>query len=183
MPQHHTYTPETLPAHLAHQRSAFIRMLWVDYSVYSPDYSLTPDPRTLFHEVYTQNDALVSSVSVIKTPITLGADTFTCYGIASVMTFPFWRGQGYAGALMDRANAFIHAQPDADVGLLWTEVAPFYAQRGWQTLPGEPAVFGDPANPTVRGGATTMMLFISEKAIAARPRFEAGPFHVGATSW
>ncbi|MEL6268384.1 MAG: GNAT family N-acetyltransferase [Chloroflexota bacterium] len=183
MPQHHTYTPTTLPAHLAHQRMAFVRMLWIDHYVGNPDYTLTPDPRTLHHEMYVQQDALVSSVSVINTDIILGAESFVCYGIAAVMTFPFWRGQGYAGDLMDRANAFIRAQDDADVGLLWTGVAPFYAQRGWETLPGEPAVFGDPANPTVRGGETTMMLFVSEKAVAARPQLEAGPFYVGQTTW
>ncbi len=183
MPTHHVYTNATFPLHLAHQRQAFIRLYWVDdYTTHPPD-TLTLDPRSVRHDLYVQNDALVSAISVIKTTLTLNDQAFVCYGIAAMMTFTFWRKQGYGSDLCDRATAFIRAQADADVGLLWTSVPDFYRARGWEGVPGEPAVYGNPAKPTVRGGEVTMMLFLSERAQAARPQLEAGPLYVGQTSW
>lgn len=73
MPTHHIYTNETFPSHLAYQRLSFIRMLWIGRYVDNPHYHLQLDPRSVRYEVYVESDALVSSISVIKTSALIGA--------------------------------------------------------------------------------------------------------------
>jgi GNAT superfamily N-acetyltransferase len=183
MPTHHVYTNDTLPTHLAYQREAFIRLLWIDRSVGNPDYTLTLNPLNIRHEVYVQNDALVSSVSILKTDVTLGDQSLVCYGIEAMITYPFWRKRGYGGDLMKRATTFIHEQPDAALGLLWTSVAPFYIPYGWEVMRDHPTGFGDPRDPVVNDHEDTMMLFVSDTSNALRAQMTRGAVYVGARVW
>jgi GNAT superfamily N-acetyltransferase len=185
MPTYHRYPADNFPSHLAYQRLAFIRLLWVDYYVSNPDpdYRMGVDSRMLYHDVYVQNDALVSAVSTLRTTVTMGTDNFVCYGISAMLTYPFWRKHGYGGDLIERATASIREQADADIGLLWTSVPDFYRARGWEIVPGEPAIFGDPQHPTVRGGEYTMMLFLSERSQMLRERLQSELLYVGRSAW
>ena len=182
MPVHHVYTNETFPLYLVYQRLAFIRLLWFDRYAETPPVRMTLDPRSVRHEVYVEGDALVSSASVIRTTVELGNETLTCYGLSGVMTYPFFRKRGLGGDLRDKVTEFIAAQPEADLGLLWTRVAPFYAAQGWVSIEGGERVYGDRANPTVRD-ETTMMLFLSNRANALRPALERNTLYVGERDW
>lgn len=182
MPTHHVYTNDTFPTHVVYQRLAFIRVLWFDRYADDPPRTMPLDPRSVRHEVYVEEDALVSSASVIKTTVMLGEEAFTCYGLSGVMTYPAFRRRGYGGDLRDRVTAYLEAQEDADIGLLWTSVAPFYAVRGWVSVFEGARVYGDPANPTVRD-ETTMMLFLSEKARIRRGDLERGTLYIGERDW
>ncbi len=179
---HHVYANDTFPPHLLYQRIAFIRLLWEDSYAEMPPHLMPLDPRYVRHEVYAEGDALVSSASVIKTTVFLGEIDLTCYGLSGVMTYPYFRKRGFGGDLRDRVTAFIEAQPDADLGLLWTSVAPFYEVRGWKSICSGKRVFGDRAKPTVRD-ETTMMLFLSEKARSLRDELEQGRLYIGERDW
>jgi GNAT superfamily N-acetyltransferase len=81
-------------------------------------------------------------------------------GVSGVLTYPQFRGQGHASALMRRAAEHIE-QERLDLGMLFCdrETEPFYDALGWQALEdgrvvveehgGEPEdlvmVLGDPA--------------------------------------
>lgn len=182
MPTHHVYTNDTFPSHLVYQRLSFMRLLWNDDYADTPPRTMPLDPRSVRHEVYVEGDALASSASVIKTTITLGEIALTCYGLSGVMTFPAFRKRGLGGDLRDRVTAYIEAQPDADIGLLWTRVTPFYEGRGWARILTGERVYGDHTDLEVRE-ETTMMLFLSGRARAMRDEIASGTLYIGEDDW
>ncbi len=184
MVQLKTYTNATIPKGYAQQILDFVRIHW--YDIYKD--SLTPaagspnlDP--VFH-VLVEEEALYSSATVVRKRIEHAGESFMCYGLSAVMTYPYWRKRGYGRQVVDAATASIRAAPDADIAWLQTEpkLEGFYNQAGWTHLPKLHTLSGDPAQPQDEG-SFAMMLFVSDLGVRHRPDFEAAQLYLGEYLW
>lgn len=119
MPDFQVYTDESLPDGYAYQRMAFIRIHWADLYLEYPDLPLkfVIEPETR-HFACTSGEALVSIASSVRREIDCGGVPYVCYGLSAVMTFPFFRKNGYGSQVVKAATDHMKDQPDADVALL-----------------------------------------------------------------
>ena len=186
MPEFQIYTDETLPDGYAYQRMAFIRIHWDDSYVNNPDMPLKPviEPETR-HYLYVAGEALVSAASVVRREITCDGVPYVCYGMSAVMTFPFFRKNGYGSQVVKAATDHMQAQPDADVALLWTspDRGPWYSKFGWEAMPGLTIWVGDPQSPHHDDDSFLMMMFISDRAKQNRETIVNSRIYVGEWSW
>jgi len=146
--EEHTYVRADLPRLIEQQVLDFGRLVWTDGFVTEDRFRDrmhdVPDDTT--HFVRSGGSLLVSHVSVI--PIELeGRDRpLVIGGVSSVLTYPPFRGEGHASALMRRAADHIQAA-GLPIGMLFCdkETIPFYERLGWHTLePGRVRVREDP---------------------------------------
>ena len=171
-----------LPFH--YQIQSFVRMMWSDGDDYDIDYGLNA-PSSSMVVVLANGNTLISHVEVICTALELAGQSYKCYGLSGVMTYPAFRKRGFAGQVIDTAAALIREDPEADVALLWTahHNVPFYVAHGWEAMPNLMTLTGDRTQPDVFDEEMRMMLFLSEKGKAARPAFEQGRVYVGQEHW
>ena len=182
-PQLHIYpTSADLPPAYYYQAQAFMRIVFGDLDDYDMDYGLEEEAQ---HIVVAQGKTLISYTAVIWTTLEFEGESYRCYGLSGVLTFPHFRGRGYGGQVVAAATDIIRQSADADIGLLWTadKNAGFYTQQGWEVIPGMTTLSGDPQNPTVYDDELRMMLFVSAKGKQARARFERGQVYVGRETW
>jgi GNAT superfamily N-acetyltransferase len=92
-----------------------------------------------------EGDAWVSTLALLKKPITVGGKPVTVGGIGGVMTLPEWRGHGYASAAMKAAADFIRDEMKAAFGLLICNAhrVHLYQSLGWKVV-AEPTSFAQP---------------------------------------
>lgn len=175
----------TLPPHFYYQVQSFVRMLWYGGDNNDIDWELNTTPSSSMYVVLANGKALISHVEVVCTMLELGGESYKCYGLSGVMTYPAYRKRGFAGQVIDKAAALICEDLEADVALLWTadHNVPFYTAHGWEAMPGLTTLVGDPSQPDVFDDEMRMMLFLSEKGKAARSTFEQGRVYVGSEHW
>lgn len=95
----------------------------------------------LWHEVSTAfirtaragGGAPVAHVGVIEIPMMIAGHRRLVAGVHAVCTHPDHRGQGHARAALTQALNWIDAR--YDLAILTTEIADFYAQFGFRTVP------------------------------------------------
>jgi GNAT superfamily N-acetyltransferase len=125
-----------LPREFDIQLWAFARLVWGEnlrgdarFRTRSWD---EPSPT---HFVRAAGELLISHVLVL--PLSFEADraALRVGGVGAVLTFPQFRREGHASALMRRAA--VHIDQTADVGMLFCDVenVPFYQRLGWIVLP------------------------------------------------
>jgi|SRR5215217_3510254 len=87
------------------------------------------------HFVRVAGALLISHALVL--PLSFEADrgALRVGAVGAVLTFPQFRGEGHASALMRRAAE--HIDETADVGMLFCDArnVPFYERLGWNALP------------------------------------------------
>jgi GNAT superfamily N-acetyltransferase len=78
---------------------------------------------------------LISHALVLPLSFEAEGGTLSVGGVGAVFTFPQFRGEGHASALMRRAAE--HIAQTADVGMLFCDVrnVPFYDRLGGMVLP------------------------------------------------
>lgn len=142
------YRHPELPRLLEQQVLDFWRLVWADDSTGEERFRqrMHDVGDDSMHFVRSAGSLLVSHVQVI--PIELeGPDRrLVVGGISAVMTYPQFRGEGHAGALMRQAAEHIEAA-GMDLGMLFCDEhnEPFYARLGWHALPrGRVSVRDDP---------------------------------------
>lgn len=174
----------SLPLPFYYQIQSFVRMMWVDGEHFNIDLGLIP-PSSSMVVVLAKGNSLISHVEVICTALELTGQSYKCYGLSGVMTYPAFRKRGFGGRVIDTAAALIREDPEADVALLWTahHNVPFYVAHGWEAMPNLVTLTGDPSQPQPYDEEVRMMLFLSEKGKAARPAFEHGQVYVGQEHW
>lgn len=186
MPEFQIYTDETLPDAYAYQRLAFIRIHWADVYVEHPDTPLKPviEPESR-HFLFTAGEALISAASSVRREIDCDGVPYVCYGMSAVMTFPFFRKNGYGSQVVKAATDHMKAQPDADVALLWTspDRGPWYSKFGWEVMEGLTVWVGDPQNPRHDDDSFLMMIFISDRAQKNRESILNSRIYIGRYSW
>jgi GNAT superfamily N-acetyltransferase len=182
-PELHIYrSGAELPLHYYYQAQAFMRIVWGDLDNYDMDYGLQEEAQ---HVVVARGKTLISYAAVIWITLEFEGEHYRCYGLTGVMTYPHFRGRGYGGQVVAAATDIIRQDPAADMGLLWTAEnnAGFYAKYSWEVMPDLTTLYGDPQKPTVADDELRLILFVSDKASAARDRFAHGRLYVGAETW
>jgi predicted N-acetyltransferase YhbS len=140
-----TYPRADLPRELEIQVLAFMRMAWGDAFRGDDRFRdrLWHDPNAT-HFVHEAGPLLVSHVMVVPISVEANGGSLLIGGVASVMTYPQFRGEGHGAAVMRAAGTSIE-QGRFDLGMLFCdpETVPFYARLGWHAL--------EPGRITVRG--------------------------------
>ena len=135
--QEHTYLRSDLPRLIEQQVLDFGRIVWSDGFISEDRFRdrMHEVPDGTKHLVRSAGSLLVSHVQVI--PIELdGRDRpLVIGGVSSVLTYPPFRGEGHASALMRLAADHIQTA-GLHIGMLFCdkETIPFYEQLGWHTL-------------------------------------------------
>src|SRR5919201_374114 len=113
----------------------------------TPPYLWEPAEARPWRFLVWDGERLVSHVGVLQRTVRVGGQPLHVAGVYSVMTRPCDRGRGYAGAALERAEAFMHQElPRAEHGLLMCidERLPFYRRLGWRRV-ADRVVFDQPA--------------------------------------
>jgi GNAT superfamily N-acetyltransferase len=140
-----TYEHDAFPRALEIQVLAFMRIVWADgFTKEERHRSRMWDIPPPVHFVRVIGDLLVSHASFLPLEFDDGrGGRVRVAGVGAVMTYPQFRGEGHASAVMRRAAAHIAAT--ADVGVLFCDESnvPFYERLGWVSLaPGRVIVAG-----------------------------------------
>ena len=172
-----------LPEQYAHQIVSFIRIHWFD--AYQFDIHAPAGPE-MWHPTYfvlADGPALFSAARALWQTVKHDGNTYKCYGLGAVFTYPAFRKRGYGRQVVDAATQHILAS-DGDLALLWTgpELEPFYGQSGWQHPDKVTVLLGDEDNPEVSDDFF-MMLFLSETVKQRRATFDQTPIYFGPWSW
>lgn len=125
--------------------------------------------------VLLEGEEAVCHVAVRKSGLFHKGLAYTAYGLSEVVTHPDYRRRGFASNLIKRAAAFIAQEgPDISIFTCAPDLAGFYAQGGWEAMPGVCFVGGTAEKPfrSDRLHLVTMMMFLSEKAKAHRSDFQ-----------
>ncbi|WP_327639317.1 GNAT family N-acetyltransferase [Kribbella sp. NBC_00482] len=136
---------EHLPEVLKAQVVSFLRIIWPE-GFTGPnrfrDWTSRPDLRP-HHLLYAAGSQLVSHLEIITTTVSVGGEQYVVQSPTAVMTFPAFRGEGWAGRLVAAAVARIDAG-QADVGVLTCgpHLVEFYSRAGWELAPGASILAG-----------------------------------------
>jgi hypothetical protein len=139
-----TYSHEQLPRELEIQVLAFMRVVWPDaFAGRNRFRARMWDEPPPTHFVRAVGDVLVSHALVFDLEFDGDDRTVRIGGVGAVLTYPQFRREGHASAVMRRAADHIAAVND--LGMLFCDEsnAPFYSGLGWSRL--------DPGRVLVRG--------------------------------
>jgi hypothetical protein len=130
------YSRSEFPRTLEIQVLAFMRLEWGDALFSGEDRfrdRLWDDPSAV-HFIRAAGDLLVSHAEVLTTSAA-GSDgrSHLIAGVMGVITYPPFRGEGHASAVMRKVGEHILAT-DAEVGMLFTthDLEAFYGPLGWR---------------------------------------------------
>jgi len=135
--EEHVYRRPDLPRLIEQQVFDFGRIVWADgfraEDRFRDRMHEVPDDTT--HFVRAAGSLLVSHVQVIPIDVEGRQGRLVVGGVSSVMTYPNFRGEGHASALLRRAAEHI-ASSRMDIGMLFcdSENVPFYERLGWDVL-------------------------------------------------
>jgi len=140
------YASGELPREIEVQILAFMRIVWADIYAYENRFRsrLWQSPGAV-HLVRSADDILVSHVKLQPITGRSAEGDVPIAGVGGVMTYPQFRGEGHATALLQRAAAY--AEEDGfGTGMLFCsdDMVPFYGRLGWRALePGRVVVAED----------------------------------------
>ena len=128
----HAYPWPDLPRELEIQALAFMRIAWGGDEPFRDRVHEGPGS---VHFVRAAGNILVSHVRVFRIEKDIDGRTLLIGGVSGVLTYPQFRGQGHASALLRRAAAHIDER-SFDIGMLFCdrEMEPFYGGLGWRAL-------------------------------------------------
>lgn len=130
-----------------------------------------------------ERNILISHSEVVWKYLEIGDQAYKIYGLAGVLTYPGFRGQGFGGRVVALATEYIN-KSDADLGVVFTQphLEEFYARCGW--LPMRKPIFlvGSKENPEITDHLV-LMRFLSEKGKNIRNVIESEPVYFGEDDW
>ena len=179
----HTYeSDDELPDDLKLQALCFLRINYPEGfqgENQTRDWLHNTSDEPIHIAITTPNRILASYCAVVRKPLTHTCETFNCWGLTGVMTYPAFRRRGLGtravtvGTRMIKENA-------ADIGMFHCDhsLKHFYESCGWLALENAVTLVGDENKPEV-SDELLMMLFLSEKGKVHRADFENTPFYFG----
>jgi GNAT superfamily N-acetyltransferase len=130
------YSHPDLPREFEIQIMAFARLVWGEDLQGDARFRsrMREDPAQT-HFVRAADDLLISHAEVLPVPYDVAAGTLRIGGVGGVLTYPQFRGEVHASALMRRAAQ--HIGRTADIGMLFCDArnVPFYERLGWTPIP------------------------------------------------
>jgi predicted acetyltransferase len=175
---------KALPLAIEHQIRAYVRILWHDAYTYDLNAPLVPDERHPQYVVLGEQHALFSAARVNWVTVSYVGQSLKMYCIGDVFTYPAFRKQGYANQVVDAATRLIRSDASTDAAILFTDPAleNLYGQSGWQHVSELQASIGLEDSPEAYP-AFAMMLFLSEKGLAAKANFARHPIFLPGYGW
>ena len=176
-------SPE-LPRELKCQILSFIRIeWWWIFRDHNRFWDFTSKATHPVNVVITERGQVISHAEINWRMVQHAGQAFKVYGVSAVFTYPAFRKEGYGRQIMRAVTDHLQAS-DADLGLLFClpQLVPFYAAAGWEAPPDAQILYGDQDHPHVEE-IPACMLFISDRARAARAALTTQPLYVGAYSW
>jgi len=144
------YVDADLPDFIRIQVLSFLRIVWPEgftgpnrFRDWTSRSDLAP-----YHLIYAGGSQLVSHVEIVTTTVTVNKTPYLVKSPTAVLTFPTFRGEGWAGRLIAAAVSHIDSS-GADVGVLTCapRLIDFYTRLGW-TLAGGTAIMAGPDGAT-----------------------------------
>lgn len=185
MPQVSIYPSNAeLPANLECQIRAFIRITWFDAYQYDLNAPVSPEEWHPTHVVMADQHAVIGYAGVVWQMVEHNGETYKCYGLSGVFTYPAFRKKGYGRQIVDAATDRIRQDPAADIALLFTDTSleKFYAQAGWEAMNKTIIHIGKKDQPE-HFDNFCMMMFLSDKGKQNRAQFEEKPFYFAEYGW
>jgi hypothetical protein len=149
------YFNGTLPQSLAWQAVSFLRCEWP--FLFTGPNRLRDRPGCdlpTTHVVRVDGEVLLSYAEVVSATALRAGGPVSVLGLSNVFTFPPYRREGHASAIMAAVDNVI-SDSNAELAILFCdiELEPFYAERGWQVPPtGSIQTPGRPPRIMVRAG-------------------------------
>lgn len=177
-------SPE-LPPHLKCQVLSFIRVEW--WWVFQGAYlfwDYTQKDTQPVNVIIHERNTVISHAEVNRRSIAHEQQTYLCYGLSAVFTYPSFRNTGYGKQAVRAATDYIK-ESDADIAMLFClpPLRAFYEECGWTAMPDTAILSGDPAQPARDDEEILLMLFVSEKGRRDKSRFEKTGVYVGTHTW
>ena len=171
------YGPGMLPAVLKAQVLSFLRIVWPEGFTGELRYRdwITNPTYEPHHLLYVAGDLVVSHLEIVHLDLHHEGTTYQVAAPTSVLTFPSFRTEGWAGRLVATACRRIESST-ADLGLICCEPhnQPFYTKNsGWPAIP-EASILVD---GTFTSQAVLMRL-LSPKAQAHQEHFRRTPLRL-----
>jgi hypothetical protein len=171
------YEPGALPAVLKAQVLSFLRIVWPEGFTGALRYRdwITNPAYEPHHLLYVAGDLVVSHLEIVHLDVTHEGTTYQVSAPTSVLTFPSFRGEGWAGKLVQRAVHRIETST-ADLGLICCDPhnQAFYSKNaGWPVIP-EAQIVAD-GTPTSQA---VLMRFLSPTAAQHEDTFRRSPLHL-----
>jgi GNAT superfamily N-acetyltransferase len=130
------YEPAEFPREFDIQLWDFVRLVWGEGLRGDARFRTggwgDPSPT---HFIRAAGRLLISHVLVLPLSFPAGDGPLRVGGVGAVLTYPEFRGEGHASALMRRVAE--HIDQTADVGMLFCDAGnvAFYERLGWNALP------------------------------------------------
>jgi predicted N-acetyltransferase YhbS len=158
---------QTFPLRLEAQIRALLSTEWPGYED-ETNQPLTDAALSPVYFVLADGNQVLSYARTIRTTVTHRGQNFVFYGLGDVITQPESRQRGYGGRVVAEATAYIHSDREADAAVLLTtpKLEAFYNRSGWECVPGLCVTTSEADESSF-----PMMLFLSDKAHAARATF------------
>jgi hypothetical protein len=131
------YTDNTIPQSLTWQALSFLRCEWPFLFTGANRLRTQPvgGPGTTY-VVQADGGVLLSYAEVLRVTAARAGEPARVLGLSNVFTFPPYRSEGHASAIIQAVAGLINGS-DAELAILFCEkeLEPFYAARGWQLAP------------------------------------------------
>lgn len=157
---------DALSAELRWQVLSFLRIVWPEGFTGDLRYRdwITRSEYRPYHLLYVAGALVVSHLEIVDHEVECDGVAYQAQALTSVLTFPSFRREGWAGRLARTACRRIEGG-EADLGLVCCspEHVGFYAgASGWVPVPGAQVVVGDGKNacPT---GQSVLAISLTEK--------------------
>jgi predicted GNAT family N-acyltransferase len=126
-----------LPPDLAWQSLSFLRCEWPFLFTGANRLRARPfgDP-AVFHLARTDGEVLLSYADIVSAEASVATGRIDVLGLSNVFTFPPYRGEGHASAIVATAGQLIE-ESSADIAVLFcqAELVRFYSADGWEPTP------------------------------------------------
>jgi hypothetical protein len=128
------YSGDLIPPVLAWQALSFMRCEWP--FLFTGDNRLRARPAdgpAATQVLRADGDVLLSYAEVLRITAVRAGSPVSVAGLSNVFTFPPYRGEGHASAIMRTVGELIN-DSDCELAILFCEkeLVPFYAAFGWQ---------------------------------------------------
>jgi predicted N-acetyltransferase YhbS len=131
------------------------------------------------HFALVEDDLLISYAATFRLALDHQGTTYQMEMLGNVFTFPGSRRQGHGGQIVSVATEHIlRSGADAGALLCGPDLTQFYLRFGWQPASADTLVLGDAAGGPTKLDAVRMMLFGSDRGIAAHDSLTNSPLHV-----
>jgi hypothetical protein len=177
---------EELPDDLKLQALCFLRMYYPEGfqgANETRDWLHNASDQPIHIAITTPNRILASYCAVVRKPLIHAGESYHCWGLTGVLTYPAFRHRGLGTRVVTIGTSMVK-DSSADIGMFHCDhpLKHFYESCGWLALENAVTLVGDVNNPEV-SSELLMMLFLSDRGRSHQADFDNLPFYFGESTW